>query len=201
MKIPQLIGIALVFALGLSGPAWSDDERRGFGKKQSSKTALSAAQEVQAVTDEGTGEVLFFEPATLAGDPQGHARATITFDRGFERATVFVRFNGLTSDLTRLHLHCNIAGKNGPVAIGLIDTLNPGNDNSQDISQVGHRVFGTLTNENFPGGDRCSDVIGRPVNNVVSLADAIDAGQIYWNLHTELNPPGELRGQARPAGD
>ncbi len=190
----RTVGGVLALALAFSNQAAAD------GAAFFSRSGLSPDQEVEEVTDEATGEPIFV-PAELSGYPQGSAVATISFDRDFERARVRVRFRNLTSDLTRLHLHCNIAGKNGPVAIGLIDLLNPANDNSQDISQNGNVVSGTLRNDNFPGGDRCSGPVGRPVNNIVSLAAAIDAGLIYWNLHTEDNPPGELRGQVRPLDD
>ncbi len=200
MTIQHLRGacVALAFALSLtaSSAALAEDHR-GKGRFRS-VTQLSPDQEVQAVNDDG-GELLFFEPAELVGHPAGEARAVISFDPALSHARVRVRFDGLTSDLTRLHLHCSAAGTNGPVAIGLIDLLNAANDNSANgaIRQSGHLVTGVLRNENFPGGDRCTGPIGRPVNNIASLAAAIEAGLIYWNLHTELNGPGELRGQVR----
>jgi hypothetical protein len=100
-----------------------------------------------------------------------------------------------------MHLHCNVAGANGPVAIGLIDMVAPELDNSDNIFLAGNRIGGTLTIADFPASDPCPDVIGRPVNNLVSLAAAIDAGLIYWNIHTTAFPPGEVRGQVRPLID
>ena len=87
-----------------------------------------------------------------------------------------------------LHLHCNVAGANGPIIVDLT-----GSDN---ITVSGNRVFGVITNEDFPEADPCLSVIGRPINNIASLAAAIDGGFIYWNLHTSAFPDGELRGQA-----
>ena len=148
-----------------------------------SKTRLSDAQEVADVP--------------VVSD--GRARATIRFDRGLTRARVNVRFRDLVgSVVTRLHLHCNVAGANGPIAIGLIDTVNADFDNSDVITQDGHRIFGVLTNDEFPAVDACPGVVDRPVNNIASLAAAIDAGLLYWNLHTDIFPAGELRGQVRP---
>ena len=145
-------------------------------------TRLSAAQEVQE-----------FEV-----DSGGRSRATIRFARDFRSARVRVRFSGLHGEVTRLHLHCNVAGANGPVAIGLIDTVAAALDNSDVIHLNGDLITGTITNLQFPAEDPCPGVIGRPVNNIVSLAAAIDAGLIYWNLHTTAFPAGELRGQVRP---
>ena len=149
----------------------------------SSVTQLSAAQEVQdnPVESDGSGS------------------AIVAFSADFSSFGVFVNFNDLVgSEVTRLHFHCAGAGANGPVAIGIIDRLSPGNDNSQVVTESGNSLFGELTNANFPEDNGCTDVIGQPINNVVSLAAAIDAGLVYWNLHTDAFPAGELRGQVRP---
>jgi len=145
-----------------------------------SNTRLSGAQEVPAVATDGT------------------ARATVKFDRGFTKVRVRVRFKNLNGNFTRLHFHCNVAGANGPIALGLIDMVAADLDNSDVVSLNGDRIAGTLSNENFPAEDPCPDVIGNPVNNIASLAAAIDRGEIYINLHTDASPPGEVRGQVRP---
>lgn len=150
------------------------------GDRFSSRTHLSSAQEVPSNASDG------------------RAVARIAFSRDFSSAHVRVRFRKLEGDFTRMHLHCNVAGANGPVAVGLIDMVAPALDNSDNIFFDGDRLSGTLTNVDFPATDPCPGVIGRPVNNLVSLAAAIDAGLIYWNIHTTAFPPGELRGQVRP---
>lgn len=174
MRTPIIVLSALLSFV--AAPALADGPFR-------SKTTLTAAQEVQ-------------DPPVVS---DGRARAVVTFDKGFTRARVHVRFRNLVgNDVTRLHFHCNVAGENGPIAIGLIDFVAPANDNSDDITLDGYRIFGTLENDDFPAVDPCPGTVGLPVNNVVSLAAAIDAGLIYWNLHTDAFPAGELRGQVRP---
>jgi len=145
-----------------------------------SNTRLTGAQEVPTVATDGS------------------AKATVKFDKGFTKVRVRVRFNNLNGNFTRLHFHCNVAGANGPIALGLIDTVAPDSDNSDVVSLNGDRIVGTLTSENFPAVDPCPDSIGKPVNNIASLAAATDRGEIYINLHTDAFPPGEIRGQVRP---
>lgn len=140
-----------------------------------STTRLSGAQEVPAVPSDGT------------------ALAQVQFDDGFSEVRVRVRFRNLDGEATRLHFHCNVAGANGPIALGLVA---PG-----PLSFSGSGVAGTLTNADLPADDACLDVIGFPVNNLASLAAAIDRGLVYLNLHTDVWPGGELRGQVRPLED
>ena len=168
---------------------------------------LAIALSVAAMPASASGSKSFFSETFLSGaqevpgnDSNGRSRAIIRFTKDFSSARIRVRSSHLEGEVTRLHLHCNVAGANGPIALGLIDTVNAAFDNSDNIVLDGNRIWGTITNADFPLEGACLDVVGRPINNLVSLEAAIDAGLIYWNLHTTIFPPGELRGQARPAG-
>lgn len=175
MNIPRVnsnLLLMVVTSLLFSTPALANDFR--------STTHMTGAQEVPAAASDGI------------------ARATVRFDKGFTKVRVRLNFRNLSGTFTRLHFHCNVAGANGPVALGLIDTVAPGLDNSDVVTLGDHRIVGTLTNDNFPADDPCPDAIGKPVNNIASLAAAIDRGEIYLNLHTDAFPPGEVRGQVRP---
>ncbi len=176
MLNPRLtLMIAALFVGAFTSGAAAADNGNDF----SSVTQLSGAQEVPGNTS------------------AGRSTAIIRFSRDFSSATVRVRFRNLEGGVTRLHLHCREAGANGPIALGLIDTINPAFDNSDNVFLAGRRISGVLTNADFVDNP-CVDTIGRPINNLVSLAAAIDAGLVYWNLHTTAFPPGELRGQVRP---
>jgi hypothetical protein len=68
------------------------------------------------------------------------------------------------------------------------------NAQGQDVNGV--LAYGTRRNENIePGAAACEALIGRPVNNIASLAAAAFDGLIYANVHTLQNPAGEVRGQ------
>lgn len=80
-----------------------------------------------------------------------------------------------TTDILFGHLHFAPAGQNGPVVatiVGENDGLNNG-------------VIAT-------GVLRDEDVVGRTLSQLV---DEITEGKVYVNIHTAVNPSGELRGQ------
>ncbi|MEM8683755.1 MAG: CHRD domain-containing protein [Pseudomonadota bacterium] len=167
-----------VLALTIAATAEADKQRFRY----ESKTVLTADQEVQAEAVVSAGKAL----------------AIISINRRFTRATIRVTFSNLEGDVSRLHLHCNVAGANGPIAIGAVDLVGAANDNSETITLDANTITGKLFNSQFPGADACAGAIGRSIRNLHELAQAIDDGQVYWNLHTFAFPAGELRGQVEP---
>ena len=94
--------------------------------------------------------------------------AATTVDRKTGTVTLHLNASG-AADATASHIHTGSAGQNGAVLIALQqDALDAGH-----WSVTGARLVGT------------------------SLADYRD-GQLYVNLHTPLNPGGEIRGQVVP---
>jgi hypothetical protein len=85
-----------------------------------------------------------------------------------------------------------VPGANGPIALPLFESTAP-----SPLDFDGKRIRGTLTNADF-AVNTCSDPlpgIGRPVNNIASLAFAMREGLIYANVHTSDVAGGEVRGQ------
>ena len=132
---------------------------------------LSGAQEVPTVTTDTTGQI------------------QVEFDEGFTQAEFELSvFNG--EGVTVAHFHCERPGRNGPVVIFLFGPVDP-------IDVDGELAAGTLTNAGFrpAGTTECPELIGRPVNNIASLAFAMRDGLIYANVHTVAHSGGEARGQ------
>ena len=163
------IGSFLLLAAGVTAPVHADD--REF------ESGLSGAQE--AVFD---GDM--FVPGGTDTNAVGRMRAVFT--ERFGSVWVNLRVDNLSGSFTGAHLHCGRPGENGPVAFGLVS---PG-----PLSFDGKVVRGILRNEDFTGSD-CTEVIGRPVNNIAALAFAMADGLIYINVHTDMFPGGEIRGQ------
>ncbi len=178
--------LLLALWLSVSAPAYAT----GWSTVFTSKTALEASQEVPVPG--------LPDPTAAEGGSNGLAVAIVEFDRRYRNARVKVTFSNLSGDFTRLHLHCNVRGSNGPIALGIVDLVDPGQDNSEGATLGSNTVVGTLSNRNFSGSDPCLDTVGRSITTVAQLARAIRAGDVYWNLHTAAFPAGELRGQVEP---
>lgn len=116
----------------------------------------------------------------------------------FDAAFTQVHFNLGIMDgtaITQVHLHCAGAGVNGPVITTLLngDIPVPG-PGGIDIDNENFK--GTVTNAMInPTMCEGSDLM---VNNVASLYEAILQRQVYLNVHSEGNPPGEVRAQIFP---
>ena len=164
--------LLLAACLSVTGVAHAD------GKGMKLNATATGAQEV--VFDvEGN-----FVPGGV--DSPAVVRAVAKFDAGLTRVDVDVRINSLVGAFAGAHFHCGRPGQNGPLPFGLI---NPG-----PLSLDGNRIRGTLNNSHFSGSD-CADLLGRPVNNIASLAFAMKKGLIYLNVHSTAYPAGEARGQ------
>ena len=114
-------------------------------------------------------------------------RVALMFDSALSEALFVLRVRDGTS-VTQAHFHCGRPGANGPVIVFLFGFVAGGVDVDGVLAED------TLTNADFFGVD-CVGVIGRPVNNIASLAFAARDGLIYVNVHTVANPAGEVRGQ------
>ena len=169
------IGVMMV-SLAVSSTAYSDGGNGDRGGLKF-KSNLSGAQEV--VFDGAN-----FVPGGT--DTQAEAQIRAKFDKALTQVEVNLRIKDLEGNFTRAHFHCARAGQNGPIAFGL---QNPG-----PLVFDGQRIEGALTNLDFTGVD-CIPVVGRPVNNIAALAFAMRDGLIYINVHSDLFPLGETRGQ------
>jgi len=110
--------------------------------------------------------------ARLNGDSEvpavttdGQGIAIFTFDEKKTTLYVNVSLSNLSGAITGMHIHDGVAGVNGPVVINLVPFLN------------GNRAKGVVH-------DISRDMMAKFIT-----------GGFYINVHTELNPGGEIRGQ------
>jgi len=112
-------------------------------------------------------------------------KLTVKFDEALTQVEIKLTLADL-SDFTAAHFHCNRAGLDGGVAFGIIM---PG-----PCTLEGTQIRCTLTNADLTP-NTCDSAIGRPINNIASLAFAMRDGLIYANVHTAAHTAGEIRGQ------
>lgn len=135
------------------------------------KADLTGDQEVMPVQTDTTGE---FE---------------IEFNEDFTKADFRLRVEDGKA-VTAAHIHCGAAGQNGPIVAFLFGTIPGGFDVDGDLARF------TLTNANIAAvGSDCTSTTGTTIDNLAALAQAMKDGNIYINVHTVANPPGEVRGQ------
>jgi hypothetical protein len=133
----------------------------------------------------GAQEVTTDPPGGVDTDTTGKIK--VKFDEGLTQAEFELRvFDGTVIRVA--HFHCGRAGENGPVEVFLFGPVDAGVDVDGELAE------GIVTNADFRVAD-CDSAIGRPVNNIASLAFAARDGLIYANVHTVAHSSGEVRGQ------
>jgi len=136
---------------------------------------LSGANEVPAVVSAGTG------------------LATVILDPTAQTLQVNATFSGLTSNTVAAHIHCcQPLGTNAGVATtvpafpGFPLGVTSGTYSSLvfDLTQplIYNPAFVTLQGGTIAGAE-------------AALIAGIENGQTYFNIHTTVNPGGEIRGQ------
>ena len=106
--------------------------------------------------------------------------ATVTVDVPGQKISWVVDVFNLPSGVTQSHIHAGSPGVAGPVIINFPVVVNTSND---------FRYTGTAGP---------ADVINRAPQGIGSFEDAVQAilaGQTYVNVHSQINPGGEIRGQ------
>lgn len=90
--------------------------------------------------------------------------------------------------IQQAHLHCALAGVNGPIVVFLAGLNAAGyNVDGKWISNV------TLTDSSI-SNNLCGDTLS-------NLASFMRAGMVYVNVHSVANPGGHIRGQVEPSKD
>jgi hypothetical protein len=141
------------------------------------EASLIGFQEVPAVSTVASGEF----HATISEDEQ-----SIEYE---------LTYSGLQATVTQGHIHVAQRGVNGSIVIWLCDTeAVPGPAGTQKCPQSG-KISGTITAANVVAGSMTSQQLG--AGELDEVIEAIRARVAYANVHTDLSPGGEIRGQIR----
>lgn len=138
---------------------------------------------------EGTDEV----PA-LSTDGEGVFVGKFSHDR--EELEYALGYAGLEGSVAQAHLHLGQQGVNGGISIFLCTNLGNGPPDTQACPPAPAVIEGTLSS---------ADVLGPDGQGIApgewdEVRRAIREGAVYVNVHTDLFPGGEIRGQLRSRG-
>ena len=95
------------------------------------------------------------------------------------------------ANITGAHLHCGVAGTNGPIVVNLL----AGGLFGSPMNAAGSISKPSITNADILAKTpmQCGGMA--PINNIASLHSAFVQGRIYVNVHSSAFPGGALRGQ------
>ena len=139
---------------------------------------LTGYEESPSVSTTGTGEFT----ATIAPDGE-----VIQYTE---------TYSGLQGTVTQSHIHVGQLGVNGSVVIFLCQTAaNPDPTGLAPPCPQEGSVTGTITAANVIAGATTSQQLA--AGDLAAVIAAIRAGAAYANVHTNVSPGGEIRGQIR----
>ena len=84
--------------------------------------------------------------------------------------------------VTQAHIHSGKVGQNGDIVVTLFKSQTP----------TGQKKEGTLSQGDITSANLEGPLKGKQISDLIKL---INTGGAYVNVHTEMNPKGEIRGQ------
>jgi hypothetical protein len=107
----------------------------------------------------------------------GSGTATVDYVASSDLFTYTLTWANLTGPATMAHIHDGAPGVSGPIVIPFFMTSMPASGT----------LSGTLTQADVTPANG--------ISTIVQVAQLIEAGDAYVNIHTAQYPAGELRGQ------
>ena len=137
---------------------------------------LTGYEESPSVSTTGTGEFT----ATVDGDVIQYTET----------------YSGLQGTVTQSHIHVGQLGVNGSIVIFLCQTAaNPDPTGLAPECPEHGSVSGEITAANVIAGSMAPQQLA--AGDLAAVVAAIRAGAAYANVHTDVSPGGEIRGQIR----
>lgn len=156
---------------------------------------IAVAAPVQAQGGTASTRLRSFEEVPSIASPGGGHFEGIVNDDGTEVEYV-LNYSRLEGQVTQAHIHLAQRGVNGGIMVFLCSNLGNGPEGTPPCPAGGGTVSGAFGPE---------DIIGPATQGVApgelfTLLRAIRAGYAYVNVHTNLFPAGEIRGQLQFRG-
>lgn len=161
--------LAVVAALLVALPAFADRDTEF-------RAPLIGFEEVPSVSTRARGELY------------------LRVDGGGQFINYELTYSNLQGQVRQGHIHFAQAAVNGPIIIWLCGTsFNPGPEGTPPCPQSG-TVRGIITAANVLASPPAQLIAAGELSEVIA---AMRAGAAYGNVHSDVAPGGEIRGQIR----
>ena len=172
-------------------------------KKLAMAAAFAAA--IPAISQAQSGplraELLGYEEVpAVATRASGSFEARVAKDN--QSVDFTLTFGGLQGTVTQSHIHFAQKSVNGHIVVWLCGTAtNTGPPGTQTCPAAGGTVTGTFTSANVLPSTGTSAAQQLAAGDLARFIDAMESGIAYVNVHTNLSPGGEIRGQVTARGE
>lgn len=156
-------------AVAIALPAWA--QRGG-----AASTRLRAFEEVPAISSPGDG------------------RFNIRINGSGSSLSYQLTYSRLQGSVTQAHIHIAQRGVNGNIVIFLCSNLGNGPAGTQACPPSPGSVSGTITADDVVANAAAQGIAAGELGEVLR---AMRNGATYVNVHSDLFPGGEIRGQLR----
>jgi hypothetical protein len=132
-----------------------------------------------------------FHEVPLSILSRGEATLELNLDQKLQSLTFTLSYTGLSTPVTQAHIHLGEKHLAGGIIVFFCSNLGNGPSGTQLCPGNGGTVSGIITPANIIG------VAGQgfPTGDFGALTTALLSESTYANIHTQLFPGGELRGQ------
>lgn len=129
----------------------------------------------------------------------GRGKFTATIGPDSDTIAYSETYSGLQAPVTVSHIHVGQLSVNGSVVIFLCQTAsNPDPTGLAPMCPQEGTVTGVITSANVIAGSMAPQQLA--AGDLAAVITAIRAGAAYANVHTQVSPGGEIRGQIRTVG-
>ncbi len=140
-----------------------------------------------------------YEETPAAVSTTGRGEFIAVIDDDGESIRYRETFSGLQGTVTQSHIHVGQLSIGGSVVIFLCQTsTNPDPTGLAPQCPQQGTVTGKITAANVIAGSQAPQQLA--AGDLAAVITAIRAGATYANVHTNLSPGGEIRGQIRTVG-
>jgi hypothetical protein len=140
-----------------------------------------------------------YEETPAAVSTTGRGEFIAVIDDDGESIRYRETFSGLQGTVTQSHIHVGQLSIGGSVVIFLCQTAtNPDPTGLAPQCPQQGTVTGRITAANVIAGSQAPQQLA--AGDLAAVITAIRAGATYANVHTNLSPGGEIRGQIRVVG-